>query len=124
MKSLFLGLLLTTAAVLVLAADNPTFSGKWKVHTSVAGNENDSDCTFTQKDNDVTGSCTSDTGTVKTVGKIDGSKINWSYDSDYNGTSLTVKFSGALDSTMTKISGSVSVEPFGVDGDFTATQTK
>ena len=95
---------------------------KWKLHQSIAGNDNDSECTFTQKDNDLTGSCTADQGTVTLAGKVDGKKVSWSYDSEYNGTPLTVKFTGTLDSD--KITGEVEVDPFSVTGDFTATQVK
>jgi len=124
MKSLFLSLLVASAAVLVCAADNPSVSGKWKIHSSIAGNENDVDCAFSQKDTDLTGSCTGEKGDLKITGKVDGTKITFSYDSEYQGTALTVKYSGTLDSTATKIAGTVTVDPFGVDGDFTATQTK
>jgi len=123
MRSLILLALLASAAVTSMAADNASLTGKWKIHQSVMGNESDSDCTFTQKDNDLTGSCTADQGSGKVTGKIDGTKVSWSYDTEYNGSPLTVKFTGTLDSTG-KIAGAVSVEQFGVDGDFTATPVK
>jgi len=123
MRSMILLALLASAAVTSMAADNASLTGKWKIHQSVMGNESDSDCTFTQKDNDLTGSCTADQGSGKITGKIDGSKVSWSYDTEYNGSPLTVKFTGTLDSTG-KIVGAVSVEQFGVDGDFTATPVK
>ena len=104
------------------APDNAGLSGKWKLHQSIAGNESDSDCTFTQKDNDLTGSCGGGEKTIKISGKVDGKKVSWSYNSDYNGTPLTVKFSGTLDSG--KITGEVEVDPFSATGDFTATQVK
>ncbi len=124
MKTLLLSALLAFATVTALAADNAPLTGKWKVHSSIAGNDSDSECTFTQKDNDLTGSCSTDQGSSKATGKVDGTKITWSYDSEYNGSPLTVKFSGTLDSAAGKIAGSVSVEQFGVDGDFTATTVK
>jgi len=124
MKALFLSVLVAAVTVFVCAADNPSISGKWKVHSSIAGNENDANCTFNQKDSDLTGSCTGDSGELKLTGKVDGSKVTFSYDSEYQGTALTVKYSGTLDSAATKIAGTVTVDPFGVDGDFTATQTK
>ena len=58
------------------------------------------------------------------AGKVDGQKIAWSYDSEYEGSPLTVKFSGTIDSAATKLAGSVSVEQFGVDGDFTGVPSK
>jgi hypothetical protein len=123
MRILILSALLASAAVTSVAADSVSLTGKWKIHQSVAGNESDSDCTFTQKDNDLTGSCTADQGSGKITGKVDGNKVSWSYESEYNGAPLTVKYAGALDSAG-KIAGSVTVEQFGVDGDFTATPVK
>ena len=123
MRTLILSALLASAAFTSLAADNASLTGKWKIHQTVAGNESDSDCTFTQKENELTGSCTADQGSGKVTGKIDGNKVSWSYESEYNGSPLTVKFAGTLDPTG-KIAGSVTVEQFGVDGDFTATPVK
>jgi hypothetical protein len=123
MRTLILSAFLASATLTSLAADNASLSGKWKIHQSVAGNESDSDCTFIQKDNDLTGSCTADQGSGKITGKVDGNKISWLYETEYNGSPLTVKFTGTLDSTG-KIAGGVTVEQFGVDGDFTATPVK
>jgi hypothetical protein len=47
----------------------------------------------------------------------------WSYKSEYQGTPLTVKFDGAVDSAM-KMAGSVDVPEFRAGGDFAATQSK
>jgi hypothetical protein len=123
MRTLLLAALLASAAVTSMAADNASLAGKWKIHQSVMGNDSDSNCTFTQKDNDLTGSCASEQGSGKITGKVDGNKVSWSYETDYNGAPLTVKFTGTVDSAG-KIAGSVSVEQFGVDGDFTATPVK
>jgi len=102
------------------ASDNASeIAGKWKIHQSIAGNESDSDCTFTQKDNDLAGECVAPQGSIKIAGKIDGKKVSWSYNGDYNGTALTVKYSGTLDSG--KITGEIEVDPFSATGDFTAT---
>jgi hypothetical protein len=123
MKTLLLSALLASAAVVSMAADNASLTGKWNIHQSVMGNDSDSVCTFTQKDNDLTGSCTADQGSGKITGKVDGNNVSWSYETEYNGSPLTVKFTGTLGSAG-KITGNVSVEQFGVDGDFTATPDK
>ena len=123
MRTLILSALLASAAINSMAASSASLTGKWKVHQSVAGNDNNSDCTFTQKDNDLTGSCTADQGSGKIAGKIDGNKVSWSYETEYIGSPLTVKYAGTLDSTG-NIAGSVNVEQFGVEGDFTATPVK
>lgn len=114
-------LILISAVALASAADNPSVAGKWHVHTSIAGNDSDSDCTFIQKDTDLSGSCTSEQGTVNIAGKVDGKKITWSFKSEYNGSPLTVNHEGTL-SADNKITGTATVPEFAVDGDFTATQ--
>lgn len=124
MKSVILSVVLASTSVLALAADNASVSGKWNVHNNIAGNESDAVCTLTQKDSDLTGTCKSDNGEGKATGKVEGTKITWSYDSEYNGTPLTVKYSGTFDSAGSKITGTVTVEQFGVDGEFTASAAK
>ena len=120
MKSLFLSVFLTTA--LAWAADT-SLSGKWQIHGAISDHEINQNCTFTQKDTDLTGSCSSDTGSVEINGKVDGKKVTWMYKSQYEGSPITVNFEGKLDSD-TKITGTVSVPEYSVDGDFTATQSK
>jgi hypothetical protein len=124
MKLLILTVVLAFTSVSAYGADNASIGGKWNIHSNIAGNESDSVCTLTQKDTDLTGTCKTDQGESQASGKVDGNKISWSYKSDYNGSPLTVKYSGTFDSAANKITGSVTVEEFGVDGDFTATSAK
>jgi len=123
MKRLVLSFVLTCAATATLAGDNAPLSGKWQVHNSIANSESDQSCTFTQKDNDLSGACTSDAATGNITGKVNGKKVNWTFKSEYNGSPLTMKFEGTIDSD-TKITGSVSVVEFSVEGGFTATLSK
>ena len=111
------------AFALSLAADTPSLTGKWKVSASIAGNESEAVCTFSQKDSAVTGNCTTEQGTVEISGKIDGDKVTWSYKSEYQGTPLTVKYEGAIASAKV-IKGSVEVPEFSVGGDFTANRAE
>lgn len=125
MRTLLLSALLASAAVTSLAADNASLAGKWKINSSIAGNDSDSECTLTQADNDLAGTCkTSEGKDAKATGKVDGAKVTWSFESEYEGTPLTIKYTGRLDPALGKIAGTVSAEPFGVDGDFTATSEK
>jgi hypothetical protein len=116
--SLFVG-----AAALATAADTPSISGNWKLHTSIAGNESDMSCTFTQKDGALSGKCTSDRGSFDITGKVEGNKAQWSYKSEYNGTPLTVVYEGTVDAAK-GITGSVNVPEFSASGDFSAAQSK
>ena len=118
MKILVGSLLAVSAFALSTAADAPSLSGKWKVFTSIAGNDSDMDCTFAQKDDALTGSCVSPRGTVDIGGKVDGDKVGWSYKSEYNGMPLTVQYTGAKASA-TMLKGTVNVPEYGVGGDFT-----
>jgi hypothetical protein len=122
MKKQLLSVLLASTAFTAFAADKAALTGTWKTHSSIAGNESDGECTLTQNDKDVTGTCkTAEGKDAKATGKVDGDKITWSFDSDYNGTPLTIKYEGKLDPAAGKIAGTVTVDPFGVGGDFTAT---
>ena len=120
MKALLFSLLIAAACT---AADAPSLAGKWQVHASIGGNEYEMACTFTQKDDALSGTCVSEQGTSEISGNIAGNKVAWSYKSEYNGTPLTVKFDGALDSA-TKMKGSVSVPEFGAEGEFSAIPAK
>jgi len=123
MKLLLLPSLFAAAAVFAVAADTAPLSGKWEIRQSIAGNDSSAACTFTQNDKELTGTCNSaEGGTVKISGKVNDKTVSWTFNSEYNGTPLTVKYTGTLDSA--RITGTVSVEPFGVDGEFTATQSK
>ena len=123
MRTLLLSVLLACATT-SLAADNAMLNGKWKIHNDIQGNESDVACTFTQKDKDLSGSCTTDNGDKPLSGKVDGKTITFQYDSEYEGTPLTAKYSGALDSAGAKLSGTVTVEAFSAEGDFTGTPVK
>ena len=109
------------AAIPAGAAD--TLSGKWTVHQSIAGNESDMSCTFTQNGEDLVGTCDGAAGEVKIAGKVSENKVSWTFKSEYNGSPLTMKYTGTLASA-TKITGTVSVDPYGVEGEFAAASAK
>lgn len=121
MKALIL--LLSTVALAAPVAENVSVTGKWHVRSSIAGNDSESDCTFEQKDNSLSGTCTSNNGSVSITGKVDGKKVTWSYKSEYNGSPLTVNHEGTLTAD-DKITGTSSVPEYSVDGEFTATRSK
>ena len=124
MKALVLFALAASAAVVgVAAAEEPALSGTWQIHQSIVGNDSDSSCTFTQTGDDLAGTCEGAMGTVKISGKVSEKKVNWTIQTEYNGSPLTLKYNGTLASA-TKMTGTVSVDPYGVDGEFTATSAK
>jgi len=105
------------------AAGAPSLTGQWTVHQNIANNESDQECKFVQTDDKLSGSCKSNDKDVQITGSIVGTKLIWKYDSDYNGTALTLTYTATLDDSG-KIAGSVEVQPFGVTGDFTASPSK
>ena len=113
--------LLMLASASVFAA--PAIDGQWKVHNSIAGNESDQVCTFTLTETTLSGSCKTDQGDAKVTGSLKDSKLSWQYNSDYNGSPLTLNYTATLGDPG-KITGTVEVDPFGVSGDFSATPVK
>ncbi len=123
MKSiLFLTLIVSTTAF-GLGADSPAISGHWKVHNSIVNNESDQDCVLNQKDNEITGTCKSDQSSVDIKGTVEDKKVTWQYNSDYSGMQLTLEYTGTLTDSG-RIEGSVTVQPIGITGTFTASQFK
>lgn len=120
-------LLALSAAVLFATpafAAGPDLTGQWNVHNSVAGNESDQQCQFVQKDNAITGTCKSSEGKdLPVTGSVDGNKVTWKYDSEYNGSPLTLIYTATV-AESGKVAGSVEVQPYNVTGDFTATPVK
>jgi len=123
MKKSFMLTVITAAAAMILSADAPSLTGKWNVHTSIAGNDSDMSCAFEQKEMTLTGKCQGQQGEVTISGKIDGNKVTFSYKGDYQGTPLTVAYEGTYDPAI-GIKGGVGVAEFGVDGEFYATLSK
>ncbi len=121
MKTIALPLFLLSTMAFA-QSDNVSIAGKWTLHSSIAGNDSDWNCTFDQKGADLSGTCTSAEAAPKLTGKVDGKKVSWSYPITYEGADYTLTYTGTLDAD--KIKGEVAVDPAGVTGDFTAAQTK
>ncbi len=119
MKKAFVWCLFAVAGASVFAAGTPGITGQWTVHNNIAGNESDLPCTFSQNDKELTGTCKTVSGPAKVTGTVDGKKLTWKYDTDYNGSTLTLSYTATLDDSG-KMSGTVEVQPFGVTGEFTA----
>jgi hypothetical protein len=90
---------------------------KWQISNTIKGNHSEQVCTFTLNHDDLTGECNSEKETLKINGKVAGKNISWTYHAKHGFMTLTVVHNGAIDSS--KITGTVKVDPFGVDGSFT-----
>jgi hypothetical protein len=110
-------------AISTPAADAPTIAGEWNIHQSIAGNENDENCSFTVAEGKIAGTCKVNEQTPKVTGTVDGKKLTWNFNVEYQGSTLTLTYTGSLDDA-DKFTGSVDVQPYGVSGDFTAQRAK
>lgn len=115
------------AATILLAASSafaasPNLTGKWTIHQSIAGNESDMTCNFIRTDAKLTGSCKGEKE-IPITGSVDGNKLTWKYDTDHEGTPLTLTYTATLSDSET-FSGNVDVQPYSITGDFTATPSK
>ena len=122
MKSQFLKILfiLTFAALPALAGDGPV-SGVWKINGSVSGVTIDMTCKINQEEKKLTGSCKSDqVAETAVTGEVADKKVQWKFNTDYNGMSLTLVFNGTLDDKASNMSGKIDVQPVGIEGDFSA----
>jgi hypothetical protein len=114
---------LALVPIAAVAAQSVSVSGRWEVSASVGGTSSSMDCAFTQKDADLTGKCEIDQAPHEIAGKIDGKTVTWQFNTQYEGQTLTVVYSGTLDSADT-MAGTVDVQPLSVSGDFTAKRAK
>ena len=127
MRTPLVAFLLTAAVGLPAGAREGSLTGNWQIQRIAAGNEGQQECTFTQKDSDLTGSCSSDRGTVEiSAGKVDSKSVTWTCKGDSTGGTATLVYKGILDSadSPTKITGKVTVVEYSVEGEFTATRVK
>ena len=122
MKSLILIIVFLSTVASAQAIDSLPKTSKWQISNSIRGNQTDQVCTFTVIHDDLTGSCRSEGVDLKITGKVDGKKIFWTYKAKHGFISVTVVHDGTFDSS--KIQGTVKVNPFGVDGSFTAIASK
>src|SRR5260370_1002387 len=97
-------------------------TGHWAIHNNIAGNENDVQCELVVTDNKITGSCKSQDKNLPVTGAVDGNQVSWQYQSEYNGSPITLIYTATLDDS-NKIVGTVEVQPYGVTGDITATRS-
>lgn len=100
------------------AAAPATVAGVWSTTGDVSGVAVQETCTFTQgADAKLAGSCLVDGKAYPTTGTVTDTTIIWSHGGNYQGTDFVITYTGKLgtDGAMT---GTMSVDPFNVDGSF------
>jgi hypothetical protein len=107
------------------AAAPATFTGSWKIAGVVQGIPVNVTCAMVQgADLKVTGACVDDQSKSHPMtGIVKDQQISWNYASEYEGTPIVITWTGTMDAAGASMKGSIAVDPFGVDGDFTATMS-
>lgn len=117
-------LLSVLLAVALQSAPSDSVSGTWQVTGDVMGNPLNEVCIITQTGTALSGSCKAATPADAIAwavsGEVKGDSVNFSHGGDYEGTPLTIAYSGKRASA-TQLKGSVQVAPFGAGGTFIAT---
>src|ERR1700733_14198025 len=123
MKKLLVPSLLVCVAPPMFAFGAAGLTGSYTLHSSIAGTDTDQTCSLSQTNNQVAGSCKSDTGEVQMTGTVDGKNVTLKVKAEYNGEPLTVTYTGTIDDAG-NVQGDADVEPMGVTGDFKLTPAK
>jgi len=113
----------TPAPTPAVAAGPSATAGTWKVSGDVQGVAVVMTCVLTEADHKLTGTCTGagDDPTARpVVGQVTEKGPAWSFDSQYQGTPITLTMTGELASGGAKMSGSIAVAPFDAFGTFAA----
>jgi hypothetical protein len=104
--------------LLVLPLAAADISGVWKVVGNIADTDVSPVCTFKQTDAKLTGTCKPvQTGDSAVTGQVDGNKVSFQYEVDYQGSHYVLIYRGVLDSD-TAMKGSFAVGE--AEGAFTA----
>jgi hypothetical protein len=108
-----------------VAAGGPgTTSGMWKVNGDIQGTPVNMTCTLAEAGGKLTGTCLGaspeDTVAQKVAGDVTAKGVSWKFDTVYQGSPITLTWSGALSPDGAKMSGSMAVAPMGLDGTFSA----
>ncbi|MDI1249131.1 MAG: hypothetical protein PSV13_09735 [Lacunisphaera sp.] len=120
MKNAFSVLSFFLASSLGMFAADVSLAGAWTIESDVAGNVSTSAFQFQQEGKKLSGvQKTSEGKDAAITGEIDGNKVTWKYEADWEGNPLTISHTGTIDSAGV-INGTVLVEPMGVEGTFVA----
>jgi hypothetical protein len=95
-------------------------TGRWAVKGDVVGNPIETVCDLSQAGTTLTGVCTNaqEGKPTPVTGEVKGDSVTFQHGGDYQGTELTIIYSGKLEAK--KISGTITVKPFDASGTFTA----
>jgi len=109
--------LLILLSLSILPASAADVSGAWKLEGDIAGVHINRVCTIKQAENKLTGGCKNQTNELALTGEVNGNDVIWNYDTEYEGTKVTLVFKGTVEAG-TSMKGKI--ETTGTSGEFTA----
>jgi len=99
----------------------PSSTGTWNVTGDVQGVPVILSCALVEADHKLTGSCVdAENKTHAVTGDVKEMTLTWAFDTEYEGTPITVSLAGTMDATGAKMAGTMFVTPMSVDGTFSA----
>ena len=120
-------MLLTLTLVSTLAAAMPadSLAGTWKFTNEVQGVSWNEVCTLKQTGTTMGGSCVGDAGTPFAItGEVKGDSVTFQHGGEYQGTAITIIFSGQIAKPGALTKGTIFVKPLDAAGSFTAAKEK
>jgi hypothetical protein len=98
-------------------------SGTWKIEGDVQGTPVLLQCVFTQKQQALSGTCTSEGGRANVVtGEVTEQRLKWRFDGDYQGQPIRVSMTATLATDSGTMHGDMVVAPFNAEGSFTGSR--
>ena len=96
-------------------------TGTWKIDGTVMGNAVTMTCVLTEAEHALTGTC-SGAGESRTpralTGTATANSVGWRFDDEYQGQPITFSMNATLAGEGRKMSGTMALAPFGVQGTF------
>jgi hypothetical protein len=113
-------LLALTLISILHAAPADSLNGTWQIKGDVVGNPLNETCEIHQSGTALTGSCQiQDRAPFPLEGELKDGKITFKHGGEYEGTALTMVYTGTL--AANEMKGTIDVQPFNASGTFTAT---
>jgi len=112
---------LLTLALSVAVTAQSNVAGRWNVTFNTDQGSNAGTMTLQQDGEKVTGSTSTDQGTLEFEGTISGNKLEWVLEIDAGGTFLEITLDGTVDGD--EITGTIDLGGYG-GGDWTATRVQ
>ncbi len=99
-------------------------AGHWVISGDVQGVSVAVTCDLTVADDTLAGTCIDGLGKKRTAtGTLKDGALSWSFPSEYEGNAITLNFSGKLDDSGARMSGSIYCPEYQADGTFGAKKT-